>query len=100
MKGPKNQTIDVLAELDAIKDRVDELNNLAVWAILANMRFAMGDRVTFSPRAIREGMNKRRKSQYGTVLEVTDHFSIKVQMDGVKRPSTWHHAFFQLMETK
>lgn len=100
MKGPMpdGKTIDVLAELDAIKERIDKLNDLAVWAILANMRFADGDRVTFSPRAKREGLNKRRKSQFGTVEEVSDHFSIKVRLDGVKRASGWHHSFFQLVK--
>jgi hypothetical protein len=69
---------------------------LAVLAILANQRFAVGDRVTFSPRAKRQGMNKRRKSQVGEVTAVSDNFSILVLLDGEKRATDWHHSFFQL----
>ena len=87
--------LDVLAEIDAIKERVDALHALAMWGILANQRFEVGDRVTFSPQAKRQGMHLRRKSQIGTVTKVSSHFQIHVQLDGVKRPSGWHHGFFQ-----
>jgi hypothetical protein len=98
MKEPEGMPVDVLGELDAIKERIDKLVSLAMWAILAEQRFCVGDRVTFSPQAIRQGMNKRRKSQFGRVEEVSDHFSIKVRLDGAKKATSWHHAFFQQVQ--
>lgn len=92
------ENLDILVELDAVKDRVDKIYELAKWAILASQRFEVGDRVTFSPLAHRSGLTQRRRSQFGTVTAVSTHFSINVRLDGVKRATGWHHSCFQKVQ--
>ena len=68
----------------------------AEWAQRVGDRFKVGDRVTFSHWADKNGVSWRTKGgvRSGTVEAVSDNFRITVRLDGYKHPSQYHHMFF------
>lgn len=84
--------------LDDIIKRLDSIEDLLGWKMLAADRFDVGEKVTFSPKAFRKRIASRRKSTTGKVTKVSTHYSIEVLLDGYKRPSSFHHSFFDPIE--
>jgi hypothetical protein len=79
--------------LSEIEQRLDHLEEMTYWLVTADLRFMKGDRVRWSARAEKAGVNYRRPKT-GRVVEASNRFSMKVLLDGRKHPISAHHMFF------
>lgn len=93
-KNPEPTAIDLCRD---INQRLDNIEDLMAWTIRAEQRFRKGQRVKFSAAAIRKGVARTRHGKYprGRIVEQPEGFIIKVQLDGYKHPSEFHHTFFE-----
>ena len=67
----------------------------AEWMTLVGDRFKVGDRVTFSHWADRNGLTRRRKGGVRTgTVEAVGKMTVTVRLDGYKHASKFHHMFF------
>ena len=67
----------------------------AEWMTLVGDRFKVGDRVTFSHWADRNGLTRQRKGGVRTgTVEAVGKMTVTVRLDGYKRASEFHHMFF------
>lgn len=91
-----DKTKEMLKKIDEIEIRLNRVEDWMDWLILAKQRFEKGDRVKFSGKAHRKGLvtGKRSKAKTGRVVEVSEHFSIKVLLKGYKQPISFHHSLF------
>jgi hypothetical protein len=81
--------------LDDIEKRLDALEDVMSFTVRSNQRFKKGQRVQFSAKADRAGVSRTRgRVRMGRVVEVGDGFTMKVLLDGYKKPHSYHHAFF------
>lgn len=80
-------------ELSQIRKLLDSIEDNYVWLIKTDARFRIGQRVEFSRRARRRGINSRTKSDTGIIKNISG-FSIVVLLDGYKHTKSFHHAFF------
>jgi hypothetical protein len=84
-----------LAIIREIQKRLDNIEDLLAFKILASDRFRKGQRVKFSPAAFRKGVARRRSVPIkGRVVAVSNSFTLTVLLDGYKKPTRYHHAFF------
>lgn len=93
-KKPKDRT--VMEVIDDINERLDRIEELASFSIRSNQRFKKGQRVKFSAKAYRANIANGRKGGVttGRVVRVGDGFSMDVLLDGYKKPTGYHHSFF------
>lgn len=82
--------------IDGINKSLDNIEFMVGFTIRPRQRFRAGQRVEFSPMAIRKGISRGRKGGVvtGKVVSVSDGFTIDVLLDGYKRPHGYHHMFF------
>jgi hypothetical protein len=66
----------------------------AEWLTPVGDRFKVGDRVTFSHWADKNGVSYRKRSRTGTVEAITSKLTISVRLDSQKKASDYHHMFF------
>jgi len=83
----------VAAALSEIREKLDTVENYMIWLITPDQRFRIGQRVKWSRRAHKRGFPKRKCAQKGVIKSI-DGFSVVVQLDGLKQPRSYHHAFF------
>lgn len=83
----------IRAELDVIATKLSALEEHMIWLIHPDTRFCVGQRVEWSRRARARGFPRRKIAQRG-VVKVIDGFSIIVKLDGLKKQTSFHHAFF------
>lgn len=76
-----------------IRKKLDTIEDYMIWLIKPDIRFWIGQRVEWSRRARKRGFPSRKCAQRGVVNKIED-FTIVVQMDGLKHPGRYHHAFF------
>lgn len=79
--------------IDAINNRLDSIQEQMAWMIRAEQRFHVGQRVEWSASGRKKGFPSRKKAKRGTVKAV-DGFSVVVKLDGLKKETSFHHAFF------
>lgn len=79
--------------LDVIDKKLEIIEDNMAWLIVAEKRFRVGQRVEWSRKARKQGLPTRKIAQRGTVKAI-NLFSIVVKLDGIKKPSSYHHAFF------
>ena len=81
--------------ISQINERLDSIETLMSFSISAMQRFRVGQRVKFSPAAKRAGVSTRTKRgvQKGRVVGM-DGFTVRVLLDGYKKPHAYHHIFF------
>jgi hypothetical protein len=89
--NPSNKELQ--SELKAISKQLECIEEHMGWMIRPEQRFQIGQRVEWSRKAIKAGLPTRKKSNKG-IIKAVNSFSIVVHMDGVKKPRTYHHAFF------
>ena len=79
-----------------INEKLDAIEDLMAWRILARERFKVGQRVEFSRSADRSGISKGRKGgvRRGRIVSIDDGCGVVVLLDGYKKPTGFHHAFF------
>ena len=92
----------ILKVIDSIEKRLDAIEDVMSFMIKASQRFKKGNRVEFNARADKSGVSSRTKGRVrtGTVLDVDDGWSVKVLLDGYKRPHSYHHSFFDKVKRK
>lgn len=83
--------------LDTIEQKLEVIEEHMCWLIRADMRFRLRQRVEWSRRGRARGFPRRKIAQRGTVRAI-HAFSIIVKLDGMKRPTSYHHAFFNPVE--
>lgn len=83
----------IMATISAISEKLDVIQEHMAWVIKPDQRFRIGQRVEWSAKAHRAGFPMRKKCKRGTV-KAMNLFSIVVLLDGQRKPSTYHHAFF------
>jgi hypothetical protein len=83
----------ISAELAEIRQKLDSIEEHLVWLIKPDQRFAVGRRVEFSRRARKRGFPLRKRATRG-IVKAIDGFSVVVLLDGYRKPSSYHHAFF------
>jgi len=93
---PLNQA-QLLRDLTKIEKRLEAVEELMSFMVKASSRFKIGQRVQFSAKADSTQVSARTKGgvRTGTVIEAGDSFTVKVLLDGYKRPHDYHHAFFE-----
>lgn len=91
----KKKTEPTIEEvIDQIALRLDAMEELMSFMVRSNTRFKKGQRVQFSPKAAKAGLTRGNPDRRGTVVQVGESFSMKVLLDGYKRPHSFHHSFF------
>lgn len=87
--------------IEAINKRIDRIEELVAWRVLAKERFKVGQRVQFSAAADRKTISDRRKNgvRTGTVKGM-DAYWMDVLLDGYKQTRSFHHMFFDPMTRK
>lgn len=88
---------EIEKRIEQINRRLDNIEEMVSWAFTAEQRgLAVGQRVTFTERAIRKGVARQRKgSTRSGVITKVNGFSIHVKLDGYKTAHSFHHSFFQ-----
>jgi putative ribosome biogenesis GTPase RsgA len=86
---------DIVGVISEINAKLDAIEEHMAWLLRADQRFVVGDKVELSRKARRRFVvPKTRHDRKGRVKRIANVFSIVVQLDGYKRPITFHHSFF------
>ncbi|PYS92502.1 MAG: hypothetical protein DMF62_00405 [Acidobacteria bacterium] len=83
----------VAKTISEIREKLNTVENYMIWLIKPEVRFRIGHRVEWSRLARKRGYPTRKCAQRGRVKAING-FSILVQLDGLKKPKLYHHAFF------
>jgi hypothetical protein len=83
----------VKTQLDSISEKLRSIEEHMIWLIKPDTRFRVGQRVEWSRRGRECGHPRRKIAQRGTVKAIRG-FSVVVKLDGLKQPTSYHHAFF------
>jgi hypothetical protein len=84
---------EIAQTIDQINEKLSNIQEHMAWMILAHQRFSIGMRVEWSEKARKAGFPRRKCAQRGTVKAI-DGFTIVVKLDGLKKPTSYHHAWF------
>lgn len=85
----------ILAVIDQINKRTDNMEKMTMWLVRANQRFKKGQRVRLSPLADRARLKLKGGGTKGTVSGLGDGFSVDVLPDGYKKPHSYFHGFWE-----
>lgn len=85
----------ILALIEQINKRLDNMEELTMWSVRANQRFKKGQRVRLSSLAVRRGLKLKGGGTKGTVVNVSNVSSVDVLPDGYKRPHGYFHGFWE-----
>jgi len=88
------QEVTVRQLIDEINRKLEMIEDYMAFTILAERRFKVGQRVEFSRSAKRNGVSKAKGGVTKGTVKKVDGFIITVHLDGYKKPSGFHHAYF------
>lgn len=89
-----NPTERIKSVIDAISKKLDLIEEHMAWLITSEKRFRVGQRVEWSRKGVKAGLMRRKNVKKRGTVKSVNGFSIVVKLDGLKKPTSYHHAFF------